>query len=368
VVATDLDRALELLQESERARSEAAALLGGLQGSELERFLGYVSWERLIAHRSRCGNRAAFELMRIARHLDRFERTAQALADGRVGLSQVEVLARAAASLADAYAVDEAELLDTAQAVDVEELERVCRLWRCRADAEAAAANAEHRLERRGVWLQQAFDGSCTGRLALDAIGAEIVAAALETRPDSTNSMAEPRTAAQRRADRLVDLCTITGGDGLAPAGSGGTRSTVDVVIDIHTLAGDDGPIHRLRAELDHGGPITGPGLDRLLCDASYRALITDGPQVVLAYNRATPDIPPALRRAVRVRDRRCTFDGCDRPWPWCDLHHLIPRHRGGPTTAENLALLCRFHHGLVHEGGWQLARAPDGSIETSSP
>jgi len=366
VVATDLDRALVLLRESERARSEAAALLGGLQGSELERFLGYVSWERLIAHRSRCGNRAAFELVRIARHLNRFERTAQALADGRVGLSEVEILARAAAGLAEAYATKEMELLDTAQVVSVEELERLCRLWRCGADADAASARAERHWERRGVWLQQAFDGSCTGRLALDAIGAEVVTAALETRPDSTSSMAEPRTAAQRRADRLVDLCAA--GDGSKPAGGGGTRSTVDVAIDIHTLAGDDAPIDQLRAELDHGGPITGPSLDRLLCDASYRALITDGPRVVLAYNRATPEIPPALRRAVRLRDRRCTFDGCDRPWHWCDLHHLVPRNRGGPTTAENLTLLCRFHHGLVHEGGWQLARAPDGSIETCSP
>ena len=139
-------------------------------------------------------------------------------------------------------------------------------------------------------------------------------------------------------------------------------------MIDVETLAGADGPIDRLRAELARGAPIGGPGLDRLLCDASFRALVADGADVVLRYNRATPDIPPALRRAVRIRDRHCTFDGCDRPWNWCDLHHLVPRHRGGPTTVDNLTLLCRFHHGLVHEGGWQLTRAPDGAILTSTP
>jgi hypothetical protein len=29
----------------------------------------------------------------------------------------------------------------------------------------------------------------------------------------------------------------------------------------------------------------------------------------------------------------------------------------GGPTCLENTVLLCRFHHGLFHEGGWRLER-----------
>ena len=146
-------------------------------------------------------------------------------------------------------------------------------------------------------------------------------------------------------------------------------RATVDVIVDIETLLGTDlTEIDRFRSELAHGAPISGPGLDRLLCDASFRALITDGPRTVLAYNRATPDIPPGLRRAVQRRDRHCTFWGCDRPWFWCDLHHIVPRNRGGPTTLDNLTLLCRHHHGCVHEGGWHLSRAPDGTINLTSP
>ncbi|MGH1490382.1 MAG: HNH endonuclease [Acidimicrobiales bacterium] len=46
----------------------------------------------------------------------------------------------------------------------------------------------------------------------------------------------------------------------------------------------------------------------------------------------------------------------------------MVPRSRGGPTTAKNLTLLCRFHHTLTHEGGWQLSRAPDGQIVVSRP
>ena len=124
VVATDLDRALELLEQAERARAEAATLLAGLQTTGLERFCGYVSWERLVAHRTACGNRASFALMRSARHLGRFARTASALAAGAIGLAHVEVLARAAAGLANAYERDEPELLALAERVEPEELER----------------------------------------------------------------------------------------------------------------------------------------------------------------------------------------------------------------------------------------------------
>ena len=373
IPATDLDRALGLLATAERATAEAGLLLGGIAGSGLAQWLGYVSLERLVAHRTGCGNRSAAGLLRVARFLNDHAVTGAAVRSGRLLWAKADVLARAAAGLGSAYRRDEAELIGFAEAHEVEELERVCRVWRTRADAEAAHEDAERRFRRRGVWLQFAFDGSCRGRLHLDADAAEIVAAALDTSPDPTGSLAEPRSLAQRRADALVDLCHDflhgdTNDEADDTASRSGTRTTFDVVIDINTLAGTGGPIDRIVAEFDHGGPITGPGLERLLCDASFRALITDGPHQILAYNRATPDIPPALRRAVRLRDRRCVFRGCDRHWQWCDLHHLTLRHRGGPTSLDNLAAVCRFHHRLVHEGGWQLTRAPDGQIVTTSP
>ncbi|MGH1489415.1 MAG: DUF222 domain-containing protein [Acidimicrobiales bacterium] len=374
VVATDLDRALQQLAEADQLRADAAALLGELDGTGLAEWLGYVSLDRLVAHRSSRGNSAARDLMRVARHLARFSATAAAVRAGRVSFAAAEVLAGAARDLANAYLQHEDQLLNAAASNEVDELERLCRLWRARADSDANAADAERAFNQRGLWMQFAFDGAGHGRFSLDATGAEAVWAALETPPDPVTQLPEPRTAAQRRADKLVGVCTLST-ESNPDQGSGGTRTTVDVVIDIETLAanaqtGEANPIDidRMRAELAHGGPITGPGLDRLLCDASFRALITDGPRTVLAYNRATPAIPLGLRRAVRVRDRHCTFTGCDRPSWWCDLHHITPRNRGGPTTAQNLTLLCRFHHGCVHDRGWQLTRAPDGTINVKSP
>ncbi len=317
--------------------------------------------------------------MRVARHLARFPGTADAVRAGRVPFAAAGVLARAARDLADAYREHEDQLLQAAAASEPDELERLCRLWRARASTDANAADAERVFNQRGLWMQFGFDGAGHGRFSLEAVGAEAVWAALETPPDPATQLPEPRTAAQRRADKLVEVCVLST-EGAPAESIGGTRAAVDVVIDIKTLAANSNTglasedqadpidLDQLRAELAHGGSITGPGLDRLLCDASFRALITDGPRTVLAYNRATPAIPPGLRRAVRIRDRHCTFAGCDRPWWWCDLHHITPRNRGGPTTAENLTTLCRFHHGYVHDRGWQLTRAPNGAIQVRSP
>ena len=366
VSATSLDRAVELLVEADSLRAEAATLLGPLADSDLAKWLGHVSMERLLAFRTGSRNSTARKVMRVARFLNANPVSAAAVQDGRLSWANAETLAAtsAASDLSGRYTEYEGQLLAAAEGSSPEAFDRIVHAWRTRVDAEQDAADAERAWRNRSLTMQLAFDGSSVGQFRLDPIATDIVAAALETPPDPAHTLPEPRSLAQRRADTLVDLCQDPGNQSCR------TKATVDVVIDLETLANTDDPVvvKRLRQELSTGGPINGPGLDRLLCDASFRALITDGPRIVLAYNRATPDIPPGLRRAVQIRDRHCTFTGCDRPHQWCDVHHIVPRNRGGPTTAENLTLLCRFHHSTVHEGGWQLTRAPDQTITVTSP
>ena len=82
--------------------------------------------------------------------------------------------------------------------------------------------------------------------------------------------------------------------------------------------------------------------------------------------NRYTPS--PALDRYVRLRDRTCQFPGCNRPAEFADLDHRIPFAADGRTSAANLWCLCRHHHRLKHEGGWQIHPNPDGSWTWTSP
>lgn len=65
-------------------------------------------------------------------------------------------------------------------------------------------------------------------------------------------------------------------------------------------------------------------------------------------------DIPAAIKHQVVLRDRnQCTLsqpDGSRCPErKWLEIHHLVPLSRGGPTSVENLATICRSHHQLIH-------------------
>jgi hypothetical protein len=48
--------------------------------------------------------------------------------------------------------------------------------------------------------------------------------------------------------------------------------------------------------------------------------------------------------------------------------HHLRHWAAGGPTTLSNLALLCRWHHRVVHEGGYEIEPQPDGTLKFRRP
>ena len=88
-----------------------------------------------------------------------------------------------------------------------------------------------------------------------------------------------------------------------------------------------------------------------------------------LDLGRTTRTIPPHLRTAVIQRDQHCQFPGCTQPPSVCDVHHLIPWAKGGPTSLANLRLLCRFHHLVViHRWRWTITCHPDGTTTATAP
>jgi hypothetical protein len=77
---------------------------------------------------------------------------------------------------------------------------------------------------------------------------------------------------------------------------------------------------------------------------------------------RARQSIPPALRRAVLARDRRCRVPGCTHA-TFVDVHHLRPRSEGGRNEAANLLVLCSAHHRATHCGELLIERDRDGCV-----
>ena len=88
------------------------------------------------------------------------------------------------------------------------------------------------------------------------------------------------------------------------------------------------------------------------VCDAGIIPMVFDSPGRPLHVGRATRGFTPAMRRALAARDRGCTWPGCHRRASCCAAHHLIPWAEGGDTGVDNGALLCRYHHQLVHREG----------------
>ncbi len=50
------------------------------------------------------------------------------------------------------------------------------------------------------------------------------------------------------------------------------------------------------------------------------------------------------------------------------DAHHLHHWARGGETALGNLVLLCRRHHRLLHEGGYQVEHIVGGGLDFRRP
>ena len=112
--------------------------------------------------------------------------------------------------------------------------------------------------------------------------------------------------------------------------------------------------------ELAGGATVPAETVQRHACDAALTR-ITGKAELDAEVSRASRTIPPATRRALAARDGGCIAATCGRPPQWTDAHHIRHWAHGGPTTLENLVLLCGPHHRMVHEEGWQLRRIASG-------
>lgn len=77
-----------------------------------------------------------------------------------------------------------------------------------------------------------------------------------------------------------------------------------------------------------------------------------------------TRTVPPAIERALRHRDGGCRYPGCG--LRFTDAHHVVHRADGGETRLDNLVSLCRHHHRLVHEEGFEVEIVPAGGPASS--
>lgn len=229
---------------------------------------------------------------------------------------------------------------------------------------------AERESEEAGLRLGRSLRTvrSCAGftvfELRLDPEGAAIVEAAIDRlsrpRPDLAADLApgfegsgatearetDPRTAAARRADALLEII----GRGVASP-EGVTRSPRTTLVITMTL---EALMDALRGVgmLDTDAALSPSAVRRLACEAGIVPMVLGAPSEVLDLGYTRRLFSPAQRRALAVRDAGCSYPGCTVPPMWCEAHHVTHWLHGGPTDLANGALLCGRHHTVVHRRG----------------
>ena len=325
---------------------------------------------------------------------------AAALLDGRVGLAQAEVLTRLVGPISDAALAEaEADLIVTAQQLDPAQLARYVRHLLATWVEPVVEDDEAGAFRRRFLRTRVEPDGSIWGSFRLAPGDGESVLATLEPKARMAGRDDE-RSAAQRRADALVEVCEQVLRHGELPD-AGGARPQLVYVLpadwaarqaerdgcpdcvrcDAHpavsfadlVAAGVPGagsgavpasgtrqpaaavPAEHACAVAAWTGPQTRARIETILCDARISRLLLSPLGQVQGLESLTDQVTPAQRRALAARDLGCAAIGCTRPPAMCDAHHLQARKDGGASTLDNLVLLCRRHHVLWHLGKLRL-------------
>src|SRR6266542_3627373 len=257
-----------------------------------------------------------------------------------------------------------AELLSAARTKDPAEVRQAAREIRHRVDAAGMARQAMEQFRKRRLHLYDLPDGMVGVEGALPPEGGAALRLTLESLTGVPPKNDE-RTAQQRRADALIELCWRQLDSGTLPS-LNGRKPHLTVVVQAETLAGAPGAP---AARLEGAGPISGETARRLLCGGSASVLRVDGKGVALDLGRAKRLASEAQRRVLAARDRGCVVPGCSWEARFCEPHHLDQWALGGGTRVARMVLLCKVaHHPLVHEGGWKLAANADGTFALVPP
>jgi hypothetical protein len=359
----ELHRAVELL-EAERLRR-----LAEIDRRRLFERDGHLSAASWLATRFKVAWGTARERVRMARALELMPVARDALERGDLSMSGVRVLVTTRDADPEAFGQSEEQLVEAARIHSTGDLQRVAAYWRQAVERAHANESEEKLREQRRLHASVSLlgmvrvDGNLdpeTGETLLTALGAVMDA-------EARSGTEDERTPAQRRADALGEVCRqwLDRSDRPTVAGE---RPHLTVTVGAEALGGAPASA----SELDHVGPVSPEVARRIACDSSLMRVVLNGRSEPLDVGRRTAIVPPAMRRAVIVRDRHCRFPGCDRPHPWCDAHHAVHWADGGPTAVANLLLLCRRHHRLVHDrrgfrvelrDGRAVFRRPDGSV-----
>jgi hypothetical protein len=161
-----------------------------------------------------------------------------------------------------------------------------------------------------------------------------------------------------------ADVDSRVGGTGDAPSGvpGFGAKAQLTVTIDFRDLQATAADAC---GQLVYGDGLSAATVRRLACDAKVIPLVLGTNSEPLDVGRSERLVTRAMRRALNARDRGCVI--CGAPPIMCDAHHVTHWIDGGPTSIDNLALVCRRHHTDIHHGHWKIT-ITNGTVDVTRP
>ncbi len=295
----------------------------------------------------------------VARRLPDLPLITAAFGRGELSYCKVRALCRVA------RAENEDKWLATAMHATGASLERIT------ADARRALIIGQHgvaaqQLDERTLSWSWTNDGMCqlcalllpdTAALLIRLL-AEYRAQLDEDAETVAQTDAEKANLTTRNADALHALLLAAASPATGHEANGTSAAPRPLVV-IHRDA--DGT-----SRIEGGPAIPNEAADEYACNADHTTATHTADAIVYTPRRRHPTT--TMRRQLMQRDRCCAFPGCGQKRN-LHAHHIEHDAHGGPTSKENLVMLCPRHHGAVHRRGWTIAGNPeDGTLTFSAP
>lgn len=331
---------------------------------------GYLTGRSAIVHETHMSFRSASQLLKRGRLGNDYPCVKTAIDSGCLPTDHLDLLLSLTGEKYREHFDESVELLvQNAKQLSAQHFSVLIQQWKNMVDALLDEPNDTYKsFERRELFLNETLDGSWIIKGQLDAVTGTILNKALgdiidkiwrDTPPEQRRDVSH----SARRADALGYLAQgyVTNSlkaenpesDHNAPFEfSQRSAITADIVIDLVELQSNETTQAFLTHCLEEKAPLTSTHppqlIEQLLCDATISAPIKDGAGK-FTLGRTQRSAPNYLKKQLALARNTCSVDGCTIPASWCDAHHITHWAHGGETSIDNLALLCRRHHTMVH-------------------
>ncbi|WP_193510028.1 HNH endonuclease signature motif containing protein [Cryobacterium sp. BB736] len=273
----------------------------------------------------------------------------------------------AAATKLVATATERAAGTTPGGALDAEQLLRLARTARDDLDAAGIVERERQRRALRSFRRWKRDDGMTRYTWDLDPEGAALIDDVYDkltsprrggprftTGPEQARAeqiIADTRTTEQLASDGMLELIQLAL-DTDPQSVVGVNRPAVRVLVAATDLTDRTG-----RGWIEgQDYPVSIATVERNACLNGIELIVFDDRPLPVNLGREQRFFNRAQRRLLAARDGGCAWPDCDRPPEWTEAHHIRWWERdGGTTDIDNGILLCRHHHLLLHDEGWEI-------------